>query len=250
MGRLRNNKPFGKRSYESHSRKPAQIFVIATEGLTENDYFKGFDRNSLPLGIKDRVIVEVLERTDTKSAPKYVKELLDEYKADESVANSDQTPQYVKELLLDEYKESLDEYKIYYGIQPEELWIVIDRDRQSTKEIDLKNTIMDCKNAGYNVALTNPCFEFWLLLHVSDIKQYTPEILFENKRINKSRRFLDKELSRILKGYNKSHLQFKAFLPYLQNAISQAVLFANEIDDIVDNLGTNLHLLVKSILKC
>ena len=53
--------------------------------------------------------------------------------------------------------------------------------------------------------MTNPLFEFWLLLHVDDINKYNTETLFINDwdTPSKNRRYIDKELSNILtNGYN------------------------------------------------
>ena len=220
MGRLK--KPFGQRSDQSQSREPARIFVIATEGdKTEPAYFNGLKAYSEELGMKDKVIVEVLEKedpTDNKSAPQHVKDLLDEYVRD-------------------------------YGIEHEELWMVVDREQQESRKPVLKEIITACKNARYNVALTNPCFEFWLLLHLPDISQYSEEELLNNRKINKTRRFIDKQLSKRLRGYDKSNLKFEKFWPHLETAIKQASLFANNLDDIIDKLGTNVHVLVESILR-
>lgn len=45
-------------------------------------------------------------------------------------------------------------------------WIVIDRD---TWEVDELNQVFDgCKAKGYKMALSNPMFEYWLLLHFED----------------------------------------------------------------------------------
>jgi hypothetical protein len=220
MGKLRRSTPFGQRSDVSQSIEPGRIFVIATEGnLTEKLYFEGFNERTRQLDINnnDKVIVKVLDRSHTKSAPKYVKELLDGYKDD--------------------------------GVQPKELWMVIDRDPQNTAKKNLIAIIKACHNDHYNIALTNPCFEFWLLLHVVDITQYKPEELLKNIKVNTKRRFLDKELSRQLRGYNKNRLKFEKFEPHLDKAITQAALFAVDVYEIMDALGTNIHILVKSILR-
>lgn len=77
MGRLRTRTRYNKRSYESESKDPNKVFIIAVEGNeTEAQYFCGLENNSKYLGIPSTVRIEVLDRYDTKSAPKYVVELL------------------------------------------------------------------------------------------------------------------------------------------------------------------------------
>ena len=51
--------------------------------------------------------------------------------------------------------------------EDDELWMLLDTDHH-TKGSHLKNfsvTISDAKRRGVNIALSKPCFEFWLLLH-------------------------------------------------------------------------------------
>ncbi|MEA3430880.1 MAG: RloB domain-containing protein [Nanoarchaeota archaeon] len=73
---------FGQRNYKSNSKKYFKIYIIAVEGnKTEVDYFKGFQTYQKELNIRTDVLIEPLEREDTKSAPKHVLELLKEYDA-------------------------------------------------------------------------------------------------------------------------------------------------------------------------
>jgi len=82
-------------------------------------------------------------------------------------------------------KEAKDEFNFK---SPDELWMIIDRDEWTN--IDEISTL--CKNEGnFYLALSNPCFEFWVLLHVKDISEYDEEALkaiFENKKIPNSRK--------------------------------------------------------------
>ena len=45
-------------------------------------------------------------------------------------------------------------------------WIVIDRDTWGEAELD--QVYNDCKDKDYKMALSNPMFEYWLLLHFED----------------------------------------------------------------------------------
>lgn len=48
----------------------------------------------------------------------------------------------------------------------DQAWIVIDRD--TWEEAELNQVFNGCKAQGYKMALTNPMFEYWLLLHFED----------------------------------------------------------------------------------
>ncbi|MBA7555286.1 hypothetical protein ES705_47944 [subsurface metagenome] len=138
--------------------------------------------------------------------------------------------------MLEERKEHWQEW----GVSPGELWIVIDRDKQDGSEKQINDIINDCENEGYNVALSNPTFEFWLLLHVNDLKDYDRNDLLENRKISSKSRFLETELSKIIGGYRKENLDFKKFETGIFDAVNRAYKFENNIRKLADSLGTNV----------
>ena len=51
----------------------------------------------------------------------------------------------------------------------DELWCVFDVDQHER----LTEALSDVRNSGIDVAVSNPCFELWLVLHVRDQNSYT-----------------------------------------------------------------------------
>ena len=221
-GRLRIINEFGKRVIESESQDSKEIYLvsIASEGKTEEQYFDGIH----DLDSSEIIKVERLEKnddTDTKSHPNHVIELLDERK------------EYWKE----------------HGIEANELWMVVDRDKQNVSEDQLKAIINKCNQEGYNLALSNPTFELWLLMHISDLKEYSSDDLLSNDKVNKTRRFIEKELSTILKGYNKKNLKFDRFEDGIMDAIKRAKELPTDNANLIDKLGTSVCVLVEKLIK-
>ncbi len=174
--RLRPHNIFGERETEQESIIPKDIFVIsiASEGKTEEQYFDSLSEKLNNEIIKvDRLIRDDVR--DTKSHPIHVIDLLDER--------------------VEIWRE--------YGVEANELWMVVDRDKQNVSKEQLEEIICNCKKKGYNLALSNPTFELWLLLHITDIAPYNKEKLLNNEKVNKNRRFIDKELSNLNTGFNK-----------------------------------------------
>lgn len=100
--------------------------------------------------------------------------------------------------------------------------------------------------------MSNPCFELWLLLHVQDIKTYNKEILkqiFENKKVSTGKNFLDRELSTLLNGYNKSKYDVNLLLKNLHQAVEQAKALDANLQErwIETHLGTRIYILVENI---
>ncbi|MDI9365363.1 MAG: RloB family protein [Flavobacterium sp.] len=224
MIRLRTPRNFGIRQNKESLRTPNSIIVIACEGKTEEEYFKLFNIKSKIIKVKD-ISIEVLEKldlSDTKSAPKHVIDLLEEY-------------------------------RIHYQIDNDELWMVIDRDRQNNSKKQLEEIVESCNNQGFNIALSNPTFELWILLHIKTISEYEDDVLQkikDNKKVNKNKRFLEKELSNLLGGYTKGVIKKDLILPNVKTAIKQAKQIDKQFKTRkLDNFGTTVFLLAEKIIK-
>ena len=207
---------------ESNTKEKEKIIVLAFEGNnTERIYFEEFKGD---VRFNDELIyLHLLTRApeDTKSAPNHVFNQL-------------------KTEAKDEYNfDSLDE-----------LWMIIDKDRWKniTKIVEL------CKAEGNMfIAGSNPCFEFWLLLHVKDYNEITEEertALLANPKVGSKKRYIDKYLADILReGYNKNNPRPERFLPHIKIAIHQAEKLDAEKEDFPSNLGSHIYKIVKNIIK-
>lgn len=222
--RLRIKNTFGERPVESSTRTAKSLYVIsiAGEGKTEEQYFDGI----YDLYRSELIRIERLEKaneTDTKSHPNHVIELLDERK----------------------------EYWEAHGVEPNELWMVVDRDKQNVSKDQLNEIVEKCRIEGYNLALLNPTFEFWLLLHLTSIELYDKELLLSNPKatVKSKKRYLEKELSKLLGGYNKNKLHFEKFEQGIKDAVGRAKELSVDNMTIIDELGTSVCLLVEKIIK-
>jgi len=208
------------RKFTSRSRlsgvRDAKMIVIASEGAkTEPKYF----RNLASRANNSKVKVYALEREDvTTSSPKHVIQMLDDFR--------------------DEYSDLEED---------DEFWVVVDVDCW-----DLSEAAQLCHQKGYNLAVSNPCIEIWLLLHLRSLNDYSQDTLDEfqrNPKVSSTRNRLDMELLEILGEYNKSNLKTDQFLPYVEDAIRRA----KNIDDLGErwpnNLGSKVYLVAEKIIK-
>jgi hypothetical protein len=208
-------RPFPRQTRRSNYRD-ARLIIVATEGTnTEKQYFDDLGT----VHFKPWIRVEVLSRVETASAPEYILEQLNYFKA---------------------------YFKLSYQ---DELWLVIDVDRWGDRKLAEITAL--CQQKGYFSAISNPCFELWLLLHIRDLSAYPSEILAEfranRKQGNRSR--LEIELVNLLGSYNKSNLDTTPYLP----RISEAIERARRLDRYPDerwpgDLGSRVYLLVESIM--
>lgn len=201
-------------------KKSSRLVVIAAEGReTERIYFQELAESLC----SSRVHVEFLRRDDNNSSPQSVYEQVSEFQKNYSISDDDQ------------------------------LWIVVDRDRWTTKLI--KQIAQYCvQNYNLNFCLSNPCFELWLLLHVFDVKCCTSNeklLILENRKQKKTSESYAKRLLRQkIDNYSESHYNAADLIKTIDDAIARA----KELDVTPksrwpQHLGTRAYLLAESILN-
>ncbi len=130
--------------------------------------------------------------------------------------------------------------------------MVIDRDKQSWKIPEIDGVAQQCMQAKFGFAMSNPAFEFWLLLHISGLTGYTAatrqEFLDNHKTGNRTR--VEAELLALLGTYNKSNINVDQFLPTLQHAIAAAeALDINPNERWPNHLGSHVYKLIRRLLS-
>lgn len=263
-----------------------RIFFLSVEGnLTEKEYFDGISAHRDALGIDARVDVEVLRRQskDTGSAPQQVIELLEEYMElrrlgqgslidgipEEFVEKygADFIRQYLDnpnglpkkerglfqtELMKIGYDINYRKYLSKYNSKLDEFGILIDRDMQTHSEANMRECIRYCVEKGYQCYVANPCFEFWLLLHLSDVKEEygeSMEKIKENPKVSDKHTFVSREVS-VKARHGKCGIHFaKNYLPGVDAAIQRAKGFPGDAEDLIASVGCNLWALLESMKK-
>jgi hypothetical protein len=178
-----------------------RVFIIAAEGMkTEPEYFNKVIRREC-----QQCQISFSTFGKRRSAPYYV---------------------------LDRMKRYLDEYDIKDNY---EAWLVVDKDHWADEQIaELYNWAK--KNENYNVALSNPMFEYWLLLHFEDGNDITSQNCRER-------------LKRYIPDYDKGINPKKFTKERIMDAIRRAKN-RNSGEDWPRNLGgTTVYKLVDNIFK-
>ena len=213
-----------RRRFRPRSRKSsvrdARLIIIAAEGeKTEKQYFDALASSDAYANPKAHV--EVLSRNTPNSAPDHVLEQLDTFKRKYNLNRHD------------------------------ELWMVIDYDRWGEEK--LSSIAAKCSQKRYLLAVSNPCIELWLLLHVAELSEYSPQVLdefYKSPKVSTTRNRIGQELLNILGSYNKSNLNMDHFLPHVEKAISQATRLDTNPDHRWPNeLGTRVYRVAKSIIR-
>lgn len=199
--------------------RSARLIVIAAEGRsTENIYFEAMKASRCASDVH----VEVLYRDSDNSSPDSV---------------------------MTQIQEFIEEYNIE---DDDQLWIVVDKDKWKSKM--LKLIAQNCaKNNNLNFCVSNPCFELWLLLHLEDVKSYSPEqmeMLAENKKTSKhGDTWLKKRMKELTGHYHESDHDAMALIENVTIAIERAkTLDKSPADRWPQTVGTRVYLLAQSIM--
>lgn len=204
--------------------RDAKLIYIAVEGiLTEKIYFE-----KLALEYKNsRTKILIIPRESTDSSPEFI---------------------------FDNLIEKLPNYD---DIISDNVFIVIDRDQWPQKI--MSKVEKSCYEKGYKFIVSNPCFELWLLLHYEDIStfdQSTKELIKKNKKVTKAKnakKYIEKSLSDIAGGYNKTNeTSIAKFIPLVNIAITNAEKMnppSLSERGWPDKLCTQVHFLVEEIMK-
>lgn len=189
----------------SFGRRDARLILVATEGArTEPLYFDVLKLNGII--DKSRVVLEVISsKSDNKSAPEHVLERLK--KSAETLPLKDM----------------------------DERWLVIDVDRWGDGKLSkiAKAAIQD----GVSLAISNPSFEVWLLLHASPT---CPD----------KQRDIEAELRQAFGSWSKTRIDATQFT---EETVREAISRARKLDGPSSERwpkkapGTHMHRLMATI---
>ncbi|MBN1412554.1 MAG: RloB domain-containing protein [Spirochaetales bacterium] len=182
-------------------RRYRKLFVIAVEGsVTEYRYFDWFNRQQTVIH------VECL-KSGKASAPQHVLKRMEKHIKSESLKKTD------------------------------EAWLVVDKDNWTDQQLKQLYS-WSLKKDNYGIALSNPNFEFWLLLHFEDGKGIV------------TARDCKERLKRYLPNYDKDFDIRKIKDDNINEAVRRAKVRDNPpCTDWPKTVGTTVYRLVDSILK-
>jgi len=200
---------------------------LAFEGtVTEKKYFEDL-RNSEYFNDSGKIELISIDRPkEGHNSPKYVKDLLSKTKRD-------------------------------YNFRPtDEFWMIIDRDDwEAMHSIDFSELYESCKQEkNLFIALSNPCFEIWLIFHfvkLSDIGEEDKKQIYQNRSISKKKHFIDQYLANVMgtgRGYNKRPNP-NIFMPRVKDAIINAKESRIEEEEYPKTIGTDVYKLVEKLVK-
>lgn len=153
--------------------------------------------------------------------------------------------------LVDDIPQIIENKAITFDRALDRIFFIIDRDKESFISVpanDQYQYVLDkCRENGYGFCISNPCFEFWLLMHFDEVMDLDKEKLLENPRVSARRRYTEHELRRLLPGYSKSRYSVAPLMERLEKAICNEKRFNEDEDDLRDHIGSRVGLLIEEL---
>lgn len=219
----------GKESYDSGTEPTIDLFFVSivTEGVKEEIIYLDYVSK----------LVKECDGVNFKIV------LLNKLYKDTSLSISDSHPKKRLEILK-EWKEWVQKH---YDAGKDEDWIVCDRDDRSFKEEQFDELCAEAINTHFNIVISNPAFQIWLLFHfVADIKYLKLDQIEHSKQ---RLALVEKELKQYVKGYKHGSLNMAYFATHIREAINNTQSCPHEIAELKNNSGTNFSDLLISIEK-
>lgn len=205
--------------------EPKSKYYIVPEGdKTEIQYFCGIRDNSSELNIKSLIEIILIENDESEAGQSHPKR---------KITN---------------FNKELKSGKFTYVKGFDKVIFVVDRDPQNFSLKQLDDFIDKCNENQYEVCLSNPTFEFFLLLHDSRVFTLDKKEMLENRRQTRGgKRFLEKKLFDYF-DCNKTKLDFDKFKPNIKLAIENEKKFCEELNELKNNLGSNVGVFIDNMI--
>lgn len=138
-----------------------------------------------------------------------------------------------------------------YDEKYDKICIIVDRDPMSFKEKQFEDVKEISENNGYYIGLSNPNFEFFLALHLSNFDGIEEQIILKNRRVNRNKKFIEVKLNDELKlrnsSFKKNNYDAKLFFDLFSTGEKNSKKFSSNIDELKNQCGTSLFSILKEI---
>lgn len=209
-----------------------KYFFLCEGRVTEVKYLKQLVQNRTIIGIKDDTeLIPLIKEGEHKdiSNPKKLLDLALEWRRKKKAIGIEEFDPKLDHIILvfdlDSFRNDLKEYSCLL------------------KEIEKEKMVP---------AVTNPCFEIWLMLHKENSLQdyilpnYSKLLL--NSKVSAKHTEASKMCSDLLHFNSKRNVYFKDFRKSLMVAIQQELSIEQDIYNMIGRLGSNIGSIIQSIL--
>lgn len=157
-----------------------------------------------------------------------------------------------KEYDIKELDEFINSQFIPFNPKLDKVCLIVDRDRRSVNNKQYEMLVNSCQANNFSLYVSNPCFEFWLLLHFNEVFTLDRALLLDNKKLSSDDNpihYCENELKKLLRDYEKNNICFNQLIDRISVAIENEKRYKESIDDLKNELGSNVGILVGQLLN-
>lgn len=269
----------------SKIREPKKLLIIFTEGVkTEQIYFEAFANSKfldekLTLKLMNRLKVDIghshpmkiiksiesyiqTSRSLKRKSKNELSQLLDKFKNQEMklielirFTNLLKENEIFKHLSLEELL--LDQIEAFVTLvnfddEFDRIMLVFDRDMKSLSETQYNEIVNIAANNNFLLGISNPSFELFLFLHLSDLDGEDCQKIKENDK-NGDKTYIELLLKRISKSkgcqFNKNRYDPNFFIDQFENGIINSFKLSCDSSQLKDNIGTSIFKVLESLVN-
>ena len=198
-----------------------------------------------------RNIWKTMLQTCDKKLKKSTEDRVDNIETSCKILIEDLREEYEVVNIVEDISEIIKDSGLTYEEGFDQICLIVDRDKDSfisTPENNQYKYVLDkCNKMGFQFCVTNPCFEFWLLLHFDEVFELDEEKLLNNSKVTAKRRYAENELRKIWPGYNKSSYHSEKLVKNIDKAIENEKKFCEDIEQLENSVGSNIGRLVQKM---
>ena len=198
-----------------------------------------------------RNIWKTMLQTCDKKLKKSTEDRVDNVETSCKILIEDLREEYEVVNIVEDISEIIKDSGLTYEEGFDQICLIVDRDKDSfisTPENNQYKYVLDkCNEMGFQFCVTNPCFEFWLLLHFDEVFELDEEKLLNNSKVTAKRRYAENELRKIWPGYNKSSYHSEKLVKNIDKAIENEKKFCEDIEKLENSVGSNIGRLVQKM---
>lgn len=196
-------------------------------------------------------IWKTMQQTCTEQFQKSLKDIVEDIESSCNTLLEALKNEYEIVNVVEEISEIIKDGGLTYEEGFDKICLIVDRDKESfvaTPENNQYKYVMDkCQEMGFYFCVTNPCFEFWLLLHFEEVFKLDKEKLLDNPKVTAKRRYAEDELRKICPRYSKSSYHVETLVKNVEKAIENEKKFCEDIEKLEYSVGSNVGKLIESM---
>lgn len=136
---------------------------------------------------------------------------------------------------------------VTFDSEIDKIVLIVDRDAKSFTENQFDYVSSECEKLGYEFLISNPCFEFFLALHLSDCTEFPMNLLLENAVSNSGKNYAYACLKTLDPKFTKERYDVEKYVNSFDTAYANSMKYAIKLSDLKDNVGTNLATWLKAV---